>query len=99
MLASTRLRLDRRWICLCGLIAGCLMAVAWLAPAAFASDSIYWSSYTPNGAIRVGGLDAAGAGNLLGNLLCDVANLLNGNGGALASITTLLNQLLGALRL
>jgi phage-related minor tail protein len=40
-----------------------------------------------------------GAGNLLGNLLCDVANLLNGNGGLLTSITNLLNQLLGALRL
>jgi hypothetical protein len=40
-----------------------------------------------------------GAGNLLGNLLCDVANLLNSNGGALASITDLLNQILGSLRL
>lgn len=39
-----------------------------------------------------------GAGNLLGNLLCDVANLLNG-GGALANITDLLNQILSALRL
>lgn len=39
-----------------------------------------------------------GAGNLLGNLLCDVANLLNSN-GALTSITNLLNQILGALRL
>jgi hypothetical protein len=39
-----------------------------------------------------------GAGNLLGNLLCDVANLLNG-GGPLGNLSTLLNQLLGALRL
>jgi hypothetical protein len=37
-----------------------------------------------------------GAGNLLGNLLCDVANLLNG-GGALQQIATLLNQILGIL--
>jgi len=40
-----------------------------------------------------------GAGNLLGNLLCDVANLLNGNGGVLTSVTNLLNQVLGSLRL
>ena len=40
-----------------------------------------------------------GPGNLLGNLLCDVANLLNSNGGALAGITNLLNQILGSLRL
>ncbi len=32
-----------------------------------------------------------GPGNLLGNLLCDVANLLNSNGGALTSITNLLD--------
>lgn len=37
-----------------------------------------------------------GAGNLLGNLLCDVANLLN-NGGALSSLVGQLNALLGAL--
>jgi hypothetical protein len=41
-----------------------------------------------------------GAGNLLGNLLCSVANLLNG-GGALSSllttVTDLLNQILAAL--
>lgn len=37
-----------------------------------------------------------GAGNLLGNLLCDVANLLN-NGGALATIATDLNNILNAL--
>lgn len=41
-----------------------------------------------------------GPGNLLGNLLCDVAGLLN-NGGGLSSLLTqltgLLNQILGAL--
>jgi hypothetical protein len=35
-------------------------------------------------------------GELLGSLLCDVANLLNG-GGALSSIATLLNEILAAL--
>ena len=35
-------------------------------------------------------------GELLGSLLCAVANLLNG-GGALSSITTLLNEILAAL--
>ena len=38
----------------------------------------------------------AGPGNLLGNLLCAVANLLNG-GGALAQIANLLNQILALL--
>ena len=41
-----------------------------------------------------------GSGNLLGNLLCDVAGLLNGGGalsGLLDQLTTLLNQILGAL--
>jgi hypothetical protein len=40
-----------------------------------------------------------GAGNLLGNLLCAVANLLNGGGlsNALNQIVSLLNQILGAL--
>jgi hypothetical protein len=41
-----------------------------------------------------------GAGNLLGNLLCAVAGLLNGGGalsGLLAQITSLLNQILAAL--
>ena len=44
-----------------------------------------------------------GAGNLLGNLLCDVANLLNSGGGTggisalLSNLATLLNQILGAL--
>jgi hypothetical protein len=33
-----------------------------------------------------------GPGNLLGNLLCGLANALNGNGGGLANI---LNKLLG----
>ncbi len=37
-----------------------------------------------------------GAGNLLGNLLCAIVNLLNGP-GPLAAIISLLNQLLGAL--
>src|SRR6185437_3553484 len=40
----------------------------------------------------------SGPGNLLGNLLCDVANLLNG-GGVLGNLSNLLNQLLGSLRL
>lgn len=39
-----------------------------------------------------------GAGNLLGNLLCAVANLLNG-GGPLTGIAALLNQILAALGL
>ena len=38
----------------------------------------------------------SGAGNLLGNLLCDIANLLNG-GGALGQIVDLLNQILAKL--
>lgn len=37
-----------------------------------------------------------GAGNLLGNLLCDVAGLLNG-GGALSAIVADLNNILGIL--
>jgi hypothetical protein len=37
-----------------------------------------------------------GAGNLVGNLLCAVANLLN-SGGALSQIASLLNQILAAL--
>jgi hypothetical protein len=37
-------------------------------------------------------------GSLLGDLLCDVANLLNG-GGALGGLSTLLNEILGALGL
>ena len=35
----------------------------------------------------------SGPGNLLGNLLCDVANLLNGNGLTLGQLTGLLNIL------
>lgn len=38
----------------------------------------------------------AGPGNLLGNLLCAIANLLNSN-GALNALANLLNQLLGSL--
>jgi hypothetical protein len=38
----------------------------------------------------------SGAGNLLGNLLCGIASLLDG-GGLLSQLSTLLNQLLGAL--
>jgi len=34
-----------------------------------------------------------GDGNLLGNLLCAVANLLNGSGGGTGSISDLLNQI------
>jgi hypothetical protein len=39
-----------------------------------------------------------GVGNLLGNLLCDITNLLNG-GGSLSTISALLNSLLAALGL
>ena len=38
----------------------------------------------------------SGPGNLLGNLLCAIANLLNGS-GPLGAIATLLNQILGQL--
>jgi len=38
----------------------------------------------------------SGPGNLLGNLLCAIANLLNTN-GPLSTLVSLLNQLLGAL--
>lgn len=40
-----------------------------------------------------------GGGNLLGNLLCAVAGLLDGNGNALGRLRNLLNQILGALGL
>jgi hypothetical protein len=40
-----------------------------------------------------------GAGNLLGNLLCAVAGLLDGAGNPLNAITNLLNRLLGGLGL
>ena len=39
-------------------------AAAWAASAAFASDSIYWTSYTSAGAVRLGGLGGAGARDL-----------------------------------
>jgi hypothetical protein len=42
-----------------------MMAAAWLAPAALASDSIYWSSYRDGGGIRIGGLDGTGARDLV----------------------------------
>jgi PKD domain len=48
----------------CGVVAGCLVASVWLAPAALASDSIYWSSYRDGGGIRIGGLDGTGARDL-----------------------------------
>jgi hypothetical protein len=38
-----------------------------------------------------------GPGNLLGNLLCAIANLLNGGAPDLGTLSTLLNRLLGAL--
>lgn len=38
-----------------------------------------------------------GQGNLLGNLLCSIANLLNPGGGALGQIVNLLNQILAKL--
>ena len=38
----------------------------------------------------------SGPGNLLGNLLCSIANLLNGN-GPLSQLVNQLNQLLAAL--
>jgi hypothetical protein len=38
-----------------------------------------------------------GSGNLLGNLLCAIAGLLDNAGGPLGGITALLNRLLGAL--
>jgi hypothetical protein len=48
---------------------GCALALsigaaAWLASAAFASDEIYWTSYTAAGAVRVGDLGGAGARDL-----------------------------------
>jgi hypothetical protein len=54
-----------RWIHLSGVVAACLVAAAWLAPAALASDSIYWSSYRDGGGIRIGGLDGTGARDLI----------------------------------
>ncbi len=50
-----------------GTIFGCTLALAlamgvagWLASAAVASDSIYWSSYTSAGAVLLGNLDGSG---------------------------------------
>ena len=39
----------------------------------------------------------SGSGNLLGNLLCSVAKLLDGNGNAVGKLVGLLNDILGAL--
>ena len=55
-----------RQILLRGTSVGCAFAVvmcaaAWLASAAVASDTIYWSSYTTAGAIRLGDLGGSGA--------------------------------------
>ena len=51
-------------------IFGCALAllvcvVAWAAPAAFASDAIYWTSYTSAGAVRLGDLGGGGAHDLV----------------------------------
>jgi DNA-binding beta-propeller fold protein YncE len=54
-----------RWVRLSGVVASCLTALAWLAPAALATDSIYWGSYQPNGGIRIGSLDGTGARDLV----------------------------------
>ncbi len=53
-----------------GAIFGCALALltcasAWLASAAFASDSIYWSSYTGGGGILLGDLGGSGARTLI----------------------------------
>lgn len=39
----------------------------------------------------------SGPGNLLGNLLCSIANLLNGGAADIGTLSTLLNSLLSAL--
>ena len=65
MVVGALRRVGRRKARVCSAVVGCLMAVAWLAPAALASDSIYWSSYREGGGIRIGGLDGTGAGNLI----------------------------------
>lgn len=59
-----------RQILIRGTICGCALALlmcatAWLASAAMASDSLYWSSYTSSGAIRFGDLGGSGAHDLL----------------------------------
>ena len=53
-----------------GTIFGCILGVlicaaVWLAPAAFASDTIYWSSYTNSGPLRFGDLAGSGAQDLV----------------------------------
>jgi hypothetical protein len=53
-----------------GTIFGCALALvtfatAWLAAGASASDSIYWTSYTSQGALRLGDLGGSGAQDLL----------------------------------
>lgn len=53
-----------------GKIVGCVLglsmcAAVWLAPAAFASDAIYWSSYMSAGAVRFGDLAGSGAHDLV----------------------------------
>ncbi len=53
-----------------GTIFGCALtlvtcAAGWLASAAYASDSIYWTSYMNSGAIRLGDLGGSGAHDLL----------------------------------
>lgn len=53
-----------------GTIFGCALAVmvcatAWLAAGAAAADSLYWTSYTGGGAVRVGDLGGSGAHDLL----------------------------------
>ena len=64
-MVGARRGLGRRRVYVCSVVVGCLMAVAWLAPAALASDSIYWSSYRAGGGIRIGGLDGTGARDLV----------------------------------
>ncbi|HTP23840.1 MAG TPA: hypothetical protein VMJ65_29835 [Solirubrobacteraceae bacterium] len=44
-----------------GLLALLTCAAAWLAPDAFAADSIYWTNYTTSGAVRVGDLGGLAA--------------------------------------
>ncbi|HET6867791.1 MAG TPA: PQQ-binding-like beta-propeller repeat protein [Solirubrobacteraceae bacterium] len=52
-----------------GMTLGCALALSicaagWLASAAMASDSIYWSSYTPGGGLLFGDLGGSGAQSL-----------------------------------
>ena len=53
-----------------GTVVGCALALvvcamAWAAPAAFAADSVYWTSYMNQGGLRVGDLGGAGARDLI----------------------------------